>query len=402
VRVCIAGGGLAGSLLAWRLAQQSGVDVHLLLGHDGGRDATGASGGAVRGYESLPRQRELAIASMAELLASPVLRAWGDYRQTGFVYLPGGAEDQPGSEEPGHAGQPEGSISSNGLAGAIAEIESHLPGSAELTTAGAAFGDAAGPGESAELGPVWAGPPDAIAVVERQAGYISPARLRDAVLADLARRGVAITPAPLTALLAPPAGPVRVTSAAATTEHDQVVLASGAWTPGLLRAIGLPANGYRTKSVEYGIYPVDRYCPPSFADAATGLYGKPAAGGLLLGVPTTGWDVPPGRPAADLRWHERAVELAARLFPRLRLGPAIVRVSAVDCYCEPPVLCLRPVTAGQPGLCTFTGGSGGAVKTVLAASREAAAALSEPGALAGPGSPAGASGGPRAGRDAGR
>ena len=32
---------------------------------------------------------------------------------------------------------------------------------------------------------MWAGPPDAIAVVERQAGYISPARLRDAVLADL-------------------------------------------------------------------------------------------------------------------------------------------------------------------------------------------------------------------------
>ena len=81
----------------------------------------------------------------------------------------------------GEAGQPEGSISSKGLAGAIAEIESHLPGSAELTTAGAAFGDAAGPGESGEHGPVWAGPPDAIAVVERQAGYISPARLRDAV-----------------------------------------------------------------------------------------------------------------------------------------------------------------------------------------------------------------------------
>ncbi len=354
VRVCVAGGGLAGSLLAWRLAQQPGIDVDLLLGQEGGRDATGASGGAVRGYESLATQRQLAILSLAELLASPVLRQWGDFRQSRFVYLPDDGDD---------------------LAAAVAQIEHYLPGSAALATAGAAFEDAAAAGPRYR-DPAWAGRPDAVAVVERQAGYISPARMRDAVLADLARRGVSIASASLDAVNVRPAGPVRITSAAVTSEYDQVVLAAGAWTPALLRANDLPADGYRTKSIQYSVYPPGEWCPPSFADDATGLYGKPTAdGGLLLGVPTTGWHVPPGRPPADPRYDRQALDLATRLFPRLRLGPARSRVCAVDCYCDPPVLSLRPVRAAGPGLFTFTGGSGGAAKTVLAASAQAAAAL---------------------------
>jgi glycine/D-amino acid oxidase-like deaminating enzyme len=354
VRVCIAGGGLAGSLLAWRLAQLPGIRADLLLGHDGGRDATGASGGAVRGYESLPSQRQLALASMAELLASPVLRQWGDYRQTGFVYLPGDEDD---------------------LATAVAQIEQYLPGSAAIATAGSAFENAGGAG-SGDLGPAWAGPPGAVAVVERQAGYIAPARMRDALLADLVRRGGTVVDTSLDAVKVPPAGPVRISSAAVNSEYDKVVLAAGAWTPGLLRANGLPAGGYRTKSIQYIVYSSAGWCPGSFADEATGLYGKPTAdGGLLLGVPTTGWHAPPGRPAADPQWDEQALALATRLFPRLRLGPARTRVCAADCYCDPPVLSLRPVQAAAPGLFTFTGGSGSAAKTVLAASTQAAAAL---------------------------
>ena len=55
--------------------------------------------------------------------------------------------------------------------------------------------------------------------------------MRDAVLADLARRGVSIASASLDAVNVRPAGPVRITSAAVTSEYDQVVLAAGAWTP---------------------------------------------------------------------------------------------------------------------------------------------------------------------------
>jgi glycine/D-amino acid oxidase-like deaminating enzyme len=347
----VAGGGLAGSLLAWRLAQRPGIDVALLLGEDGGRDATGVSGGAVRGYEALDRQRGLAIASMAELLASPVLRQWGGYRRTGFVYLPENGAD---------------------LAAAVAQINRDLPGSATLTTAGAAFA-ADGPGEGE---PAWAGPADADAVVEHEAGDISPAAMRDAVVADLAKRGATVAASSVVTVAAGPAGPVRVTAAGQASEHDAVVLAAGAWTPGLLRASGLPADGYRTKLNQHSVWAVGGYCPPAFCDEEAGLYGKPAAGGgLLLGVPTTAWDVPPGRSPADPRWHERALELATRLFPRLRPGPVRARVTGVDCYTDPPVLSLRPVQTAGPGVFTFTGGSGGAAKTALAASAVAAAAL---------------------------
>jgi glycine/D-amino acid oxidase-like deaminating enzyme len=293
---------------------------------------------------------------MTELLASRVLRQWGDYRRTGFVYLPSGGDD---------------------LAAAVAQINRDLPGSAALTTAAAAFADTGGPGDR---GPAWAGRPDAAAVVEREAGDISPAAMRDAIVADLAKRGAAVTASGVDSVAPGPAGPVRVTAAGETSEYDAVVLAAGAWTPSLLRASGLAAGGYRTKVNQHSVWAVGDYCPPAFCDEEAGLYGKPAAGGgLLLGVPTAAWDVPPGRPPADPRWHERALELATRLFPLLEPGPVRERVTGVDCYTDPPVLSLRPVQAAGPGVFTFTGGSGGAAKTALAASAAAAVALAGPG-----------------------
>ncbi len=87
MRVRVVGGGLAGSLLAWRLAQLPGTRVELLTGPLRAADATAASGGAVRAYDALPEQRQLAIESLVELLASPVLREWAQYRETGFAYL---------------------------------------------------------------------------------------------------------------------------------------------------------------------------------------------------------------------------------------------------------------------------------------------------------------------------
>jgi len=62
--------------------------------------------------------------------------------------------------------------------------------------------------------------------------------------------------------------------------------------------------------------------------------------------------------------------------------PAVVRrstaSSAADCYCDPPILRLRGLADAAPSLLTFTGGSGGSVKTVFAASRLAAAQLVSP------------------------
>jgi len=228
-----------------------------------------------------------------------------------------------------------------------------------------------------------------VVVRERRAGQTSPDALRDAVLADLAGRPRAVLrDAPLDRL-----------TAAMAREYDAVVLAVGAWTPALLRASGLPSDGYRTRSIQYTVYDAGLVRPPAFTDEETGLYGLPTAdGGLLLGVPTNAWDAPPGATAVTLFRPDRAVSrkdhaasrpdqaasrqdqaarLAAGCFPRLKLGDARRRVGAADCYCDPPVLALRRVSGPVPRLFTFTGGSGGCAKSALAASQRAADQLTE-------------------------
>ena len=349
MRVLVIGGGLAGSLLAWRLAQQPDTAIEVRTGRTGA-DATGASGGAVRAYDTLPEQRELAIASLVELLGSRVLRAWAGYRETGFAYLRHGATT-PGA--------------GTALAAELAEIERALPGSADLTTPAEAFGASGAAGVFGDQGggPGWAGDDTRVVVRERRAGQTSPGGLRDAVLADLAARPRAVLrDAPLDRL-----------TAAMAREYDAVVLAVGAWTPALLRASGLPAGGYRTRSIQYTVYDAGPVRPPAFTDEQTGLYGLPTAdGGLLLGVPTSEWDAPPGATSVTLPRPDPAARLAAECFPRLKLGDARRRVGAADCYCDPPVLALRRVSGPVPRLFTFTGGSGGCAKSALAASQRAA------------------------------
>ncbi len=220
MRACVVGGGLAGSLLAWRLAQRLDVHVDLVLGRHQDADATQASGGAVRAYEPSAQARRLAIASLRELLGSRVLLQWSDYRQTGFVYL---------------------RETDAGLAAEAEEIDRELPGSVELLPASPAAG-------SRSLG--WSRFPGRIAVLERQAGYISPAELRRAILTDLAGRpGATVRAAVLDALEPTGTGDTaRATVDGSVHEYDVIVLAVGAWTHELLRTNGWRGRGYRTKS----------------------------------------------------------------------------------------------------------------------------------------------------------
>lgn len=348
MRTCIVGGGLAGALLAWRLAQAApGHQIDLVLGRRCRADATAASGGAVRGYERDPEQRRLATASLAELLASPTLRRWSRYRRVDSVYLPTGAPVDPAE---------------------LAEVERLLPGSVQPLSASGL----------ARLG--WSEVhPDAVAVHEHRAGYLAPHRLREAVLADLAaHRRVRLRPVAVESFGTTAGGGVTCRTAGRTDAYDQLVVAAGAWTPRLLGSAGLPASGYRTKSIQYTIYRTGDWRPPMFVDEVIDLYGRPAADGeLLLGLPTDQWGVDPDQPPVTPQLHEAAVTLAHTRFPKLRLGPAVRTVAASDCYGTHP-MSLRPV--GDPGrrLFTFTGGAGGSVKTVLAATREAAAPLASP------------------------
>jgi glycine/D-amino acid oxidase-like deaminating enzyme len=345
MRVCILGGGIAGTLLAWRLAARAEVEhVELLLGDDGRPDATGLSGGVVRAYERHPEGRRLAASSLAELRCSPVLRSWADYRETGAVYL---------------------CRARDALDGELHEIDERLPGSVRLATAG----------ELERMG--WAGlPAGVVGVVERSAGHIAAGRLRAALLADLADRPEVRVVRASAGVVVHAGGGVTTTVAGERRAHDVAVLATGAWTPEVLRASGLSVTGLRTKAIRCATFAVAGRAPVPFADETSGLYGTPTADGrLLLGIATHAWDVEPGRREACATPTAAIARLAAARLPRLRLGRVLRTVDATDCYGDPPVLALRAVAGEDGAVWTFTGGSGGSVKTALAASREAAEQL---------------------------
>ena len=215
---------------------------------------------------------------------------------------------------------------------------------------------------------------DVLGIAERQAGYLDPDRFRRSVLADLAgRRRVTMLPSGAVSELA-------VGSFSLAGERfscDLLVLAAGAWTPALLREAGWDASGLSTKSIQYTIYRASGALPTTFVDDRTGLFGKPVPDGLLLGLPTTGWGAPPSGVPADRELADRAAALATSTFGALRLHSAEPSVAAIDCYAESGLLALRPVPGGDDRLFTFTGGSGGAAKTALAASQRAATELAE-------------------------
>jgi glycine/D-amino acid oxidase-like deaminating enzyme len=342
-QVSVVGGGMAGALLAWRLAQHPGVSrVSIAPGPARTRDATAASGGAIRGYETDPVARQLAVDSMVELLGDDRLRDWAGYLESGSVYRP---------------------LQPDGLDSAAAELSARLPGSVELLSAEQLRqrGWSMSPDELAVAGP--------LALAERQAGSLDPDRLRGRVLADLAgRRQVRVLDEGAVEELAP--GGFRLAGVAHSC--DLLVLAAGAWTPALLRASGWDSAGLSTKAIQYTVFAADDWQPGAFVDEVSGLYGKAAATGMLVGLPTQAWNIDPDAPPPDPGLSQKVFELASDRFPRLGLRAGAQPVVAPDCYSADSLLALRPVAGTGDQVFTFTGGSGGAAKLALAASAHAA------------------------------
>lgn len=345
MRIAVVGGGIAGTLLAWRLSDRPArIAVELFTGNlPAGADATGASGGLVRGFEPDAGSCRLAAASLAEIRGSATLRAWSAYREVGSVYLL-----RPGADP----------------ADSVRIVNQHLPGSTTVS----------GPAELAEAHPFRDLPAGTVGVVERHAGSISPARLRDSVLGRLSAVGITVRHCRVAAVAPDPA--VRLADGT-TFEYDLVVVAAGAWTPRLLAAGGLSPGGLRTRQIQYDIRTARLPGLGAFVDEATGLYGRPVdQGTFLLGLPSSRWDVDPTTVGPDTTLSRQVVACARRTFgTSVPAGPARRTVASFDCYHDPPGLALRG--CGPPGtaLFTFTGGSGGAAKTVLAASRRAAGML---------------------------
>jgi glycine/D-amino acid oxidase-like deaminating enzyme len=340
----VVGGGIAGSLLALRLARRT--DTRVLLATGGGaRDATAGSGGLVRGFEPDPYNAWLARESLAELHADARLRSMAEYQETGSVYL---ARTPPAEHE-------------------LSALRTRLPGSARLLV----------PDEVASRFGITGAPAGSVAVHETRAGHINPDYLRRQVLSMLPKSGVQVTEAPVQRLwpTTDAGGPAGVTLDGRPVPADIVVLATGAWTEGLLAASGLPSGSFRIKVIQYGVYEVTGERPPAFVDEHSELYGRPVGPRrMLLGHPTDRWPSTPERAAGRFSTAEEGQvrALAARVLPRLRLVRVAHVTAATDGYARDGRLCLR---ATLPGVFTFAGGSGGAAKTALAATAAAAGQL---------------------------
>ncbi|MBT2396899.1 FAD-dependent oxidoreductase [Streptomyces sp. ISL-100] len=349
MRIAVVGGGLLGTLLAWRLATTPEADCQVDLWVGGHRerdtDATSHSGGMVRAYAGTAADSVLAARSLAELRSSPTLCDWSGYHEVGSVVVQPAAAD---------------------TTAALAAVEDLLPGHVELV-------DRTDLSRRYSLGGL---PEGSWGIVETHAGYLFPDRLRDGVLTHLPadrvrvlRREVASVATALT---------VRPANDGPEVRYDAVVLATGPWTPTLLARSGLSADGYRTKQIQY------TWCtgwPAGLGvlmDETSGLYGRPAPGGGMIGVPTDLWDIDPAATEVRDRFTEALRSVAEQRLPGSGTARGLAvgarTVPALDCYYEQPGAVLRQVEPGT-ALYTFAGGSGGAAKTALFVSRLAAADL---------------------------
>jgi glycine/D-amino acid oxidase-like deaminating enzyme len=348
VRTAIVGGGIAGVLLALRLCRSSRkTDVDLFLGEEPPvGDASSASGGMVRGFEPDPAAAAAAAESMVEIRGSTTLSEWSGYRETGSVYLLAAGGDPAAS---------------------MTVLDGLLPRSATLLDrAGLAHARLARDLPFRHL------PSDVVGVVERRAGYISPHALRGGALAEATRLGVVPHRIAVSRVTQDPA---VWTADGTERRYDAVVLATGAWTPRILSDSGLPDDGLRTKQIQYSVCRAGLDFLVPFVDERTGLYGRwLRPGAFLLGLPSQRWDVNPDKVTRDLELADRVRRLAEETFG---VSVRVLRtVASFDCYRDPARLALRRVGTAER-LYTFTGGSGGAAKTVLADSRAAAKVLLE-------------------------
>ncbi|MFF3868871.1 FAD-dependent oxidoreductase [Micromonospora sp. NPDC001898] len=334
--VAVIGGGLAGSLLALRLAEQiGGPRIELYLGAaTRGRDATVASGGLVRGFETNLDECRLAAESLAELRRDPALAQASEYQESPSYYFLR-PEVDPGRQ--------------------LALLDGALSGSARLVPAGQAA-------RALGLAPR---PEGTFAVVEQHAGHIRPDALRHYAVTRATALGVRVRHEAVASVAAGPA----VTVGGIVRHHDVVVVAAGAWTSAL---VPVPL---RTRRIQYGVYPLARPDLGCLVDDVSTLYGRSYGGSVLLGVATSAWGAAPGDDRPDPAYVDRVSDVArAVLGLDGRLPAPRWSAAGVDGFADEGGLRLRAID-DMPGVFSFAGGAGSAAKSVLASSRLAAATV---------------------------
>lgn len=336
MEITIVGAGLAGVLLAWRLRDCQAAVTLVDAPTRWPASASYASGGRVRLFDPDAGIREHAHRSLEQLERDPWTRRSARFRRVPCLYLRtgGSAMGAAWCERMRREDRSAQLATRHKIAEHVLELD----------------------GSATQQHGVW----------EPDAGQLSPRHLRDAVLRRLAfHHSVRYRPVPAVSV----DDRSRVVLADdCVVGSDIVVVAAGTHTGSLLPNGTCPPM--RSKRIQFVHYSGRLPRPLAFVDELTGLYGTTLAdGGTLLGLPTDDWD--PRVVSSDQRLAARTTSLAHRRLRHLGPGSVEALVAAADTYCsDHPIHRLRPTSV--PGVITFIGGAGGAAKTLLSTSAQAA------------------------------
>lgn len=272
-RIVIVGGGIVGAAVFQRLARLHGPEVLLIEKSRPGHGATAYSGGIVRAFHLDPLLAERCAEGLRHY-RNLTRNTAGEFRihRTGFLQL----IDLPHLDAARHA-----------YAALSHRVTLEWLGAEE---AAQRFGLASHDGLAA-------------AVYEPDAGHVDPLLLAR-LFTGLAERdgGTAMAGVELRGIATRDGAVCGVHTNTGTIDCEQVVLCTGAWTPGLVRRTRTRSPvTLRAKTIQVNLVSRDNLHIefPAFVDLGNEAYGRPhGERAALIGCPVDTWDIDPDQMTA--------------------------------------------------------------------------------------------------------
>lgn len=351
-RIVIVGGGIIGAAVFQRLARLHGPEVLLIEKSRPGHGATAFSGGIVRAYHLDPLLAERCAEGL-RYYRNLTRNTAGEFRihRTGFLQL----VDAPHLDA---ARQAYAALSPR-----IA-LEWLSP-----EDAASRFGLASCEGLAA-------------AVYEPDAGHVDPLLLAR-LMTSLGERdgGTAMAGVELRGIAAAGGAVCGVQTNTGTIGCEQLVLCTGAWTPGLLRSTGARSPvPLRAKAIQVNLVGRENLHVefPAFVDLGSEAYGRPhGEHAALIGCPVDAWDLDPDPMTAPTDEARRdALQRAQQRFGWVGHSTPLGGYRRHDAY-DPSGRGVIAWAPGTDGVLIATGFSGSGVKLAPSTSRIAATLLHE-------------------------